>query len=240
MMQYTLIKIPVKEVLEQTFDITISKETEIERGYRITQSPSLLFDQIERIRGTQVSHLREIILVVAKKNPKQEAALRKLLTDGFYYNGVHYRRFGKSASQAKEGITAFVCDEIYEELYAVTQMDIPVQSCIISKYEAQRCLLFSSCTPICDYMPNIVIIGKYEKTLRSQWIKYVSETQKEFTDPDSGETKPYTSREVKEGFRDLTISPFDGCGCHERDFMETVSAQLCYNTYIRFLTVHRW
>ena len=28
MMQYTLIKIPVKEVLEQTFDITISKETE--------------------------------------------------------------------------------------------------------------------------------------------------------------------------------------------------------------------
>ena len=79
MMQYTLIKIPVKEVLEQTFDITISKETEIERGYRITQSPSLLFDQIERIRGTQVSHLREIILVVAKKNPKQEAALRKLL-----------------------------------------------------------------------------------------------------------------------------------------------------------------
>lgn len=138
MMQYTLIKIPVKEVLEQTFDITISKETEIERGYRITQSPSLLFDQIERIRGTQVSHLREIILVVAKKNPKQEAALRKLLTDGFYYNGVHYRRFGKSASQAKEGITAFVCDEIYEELYAVTQMDIPVQSCIISKYEAQR------------------------------------------------------------------------------------------------------
>ena len=45
MMQYTLIKIPVKEVLEQTFDITISKETEIERGYRITQSPSLLFDQ---------------------------------------------------------------------------------------------------------------------------------------------------------------------------------------------------
>ena len=226
MMQYTLIKIPVKEVLEQTFDITISKETEIERGYRITQSPSLLFDQIERIRGTQVSHLREIILVVAKKNPKQEAALRKLLTDGFYYNGVHYRRFGKSASQAKEGITAFVCDEIYEELYAVTQMDIPVQSCIISKYEAQRCLLFSSCTPICDYMPNIVIIGEYEKTLRSQWIKYVSETQKEFTDPDSGETKPYTSREVKEGFRDLTISPFDGCGCHERDFMETVSAQL--------------
>ena len=56
------------------------------------------------------------MLVVAKKNPKQEKDLRYILNNGFIYNGVHYSRFGKSASQGKDGITAFVCDEIFDEV----------------------------------------------------------------------------------------------------------------------------
>lgn len=119
-----------------------------------------------------------MILVVAKKNPRQEKELRHILNNGFFYNGVHYSRFGKSASQAKEGITAFVCDTIFDELYQITQMDLPVRECVISKYEAQRCLLFSSCTLIPDYMPNIVIIGEYEKILPNQLIKFVVEREK--------------------------------------------------------------
>ena len=57
-------------------------------------------------------------------------------------------------------------------------MDIPIDECVISKYEAQRCLPFSSCTLIEGYMPNIVIIGEYEKTLSNQLIKYVVEKRK--------------------------------------------------------------
>ena len=98
------------------------------------------------------------MLVVAKKNPKQEESLRRILNDGFTYNGIHYSRFGKSASQGKDGITAFVCDEIFDELYLITQMDIKIDECVISKYEAQRCLPFSSCILIKDYMPNFLII----------------------------------------------------------------------------------
>lgn len=166
------------------------------------------------------------MLVVAKKNPKQEKDLRYILNNGFMYNGVHYTRFGKSASQGKDGITAFVCDEIFDELYMITQMDIEIDECVISKYEAQRCLPFSSCTLIKDYMPNIVIIGEYEKTLHNQLIKYVVEKEKEFTDKETGKKKKYKSREIEEGHKDLKLSPFDGCGCHEHEFMENVSAQL--------------
>lgn len=166
------------------------------------------------------------MLVVAKKNPKQEKDLRKILDEGFTYNGIHYSRFGKSASQGKDGITAFVCDSIFDELYMITQMDIKIDECVISKYEAQRCLPFSSCTLIKDYMPNIVIIGEYEKTLYNQLIKYVVEKDKEFIDKETGKTKKYKSREIEEGYKDLNLSPFDGCGCHEHEFMETVSAQL--------------
>lgn len=131
------------------------------------------------------------MLVVAKKNPKQEESLRKILNDGFTYNGIHYSRFGKSASQGKDGITAFVCDEIFDELYLITQMDIKIDECVISKYEAQRCLPFSSCTLIKDYMPNIVIIGEYEKILKNQLIKYVVEREKEFVDETTGKKKKY-------------------------------------------------
>ncbi len=224
--QYTLVKIPIKELISQNYDVTIDRDTEIDNEYLIAQGTSLLFDQIERLRGKFSTHISEIILVVAKKNPKQEKQLRHILDVGFSYNGIHYSRFGKSASQGKEGITAFVCDDIFDELYMITQMDIEIDECVISKYEAQRCLPFSSCTLIHDYMPNIVIIGEYEKVLQNQLIKYVVERDKEFTDKETGKIKNYKSREIEEGYKDLKLSPFDGCGCHEYEFMENVTAQL--------------
>lgn len=210
--QYTLLKIPIKEIILQHFDITIRRNEEMEKGYLTTQEPSLLFDQIERLRGRPSEHISEMILVTAKKNPKQESDLRKLLREGFCCNGIHFRRFGKSASQAKAGITAFICDSMYDDLYAATQMDIETSRCVISKYEAARCLVFSSCTLLHHYMPNIVIIDEYKKILPDQYIKYVI-------------TKD-GRREIQEGCKDLEISPFDGCGCHEHEFMEHMRKEL--------------
>lgn len=223
---YTLIKIPIKLLIDNNFDVIIDRNTELSNEYLITQGDSLLLDQIERIRGRKSNHIKELIIVVAKKNPKQEESLRHILNVGFTYNGIHYKRFGKSASQGKNGETVFVCDEIFEELYRITQMDIEVKECVISKYEAQRCLPFSSCTLIRDYMPNVVIIGEYEKTLENHLIKYVVERKREFTNKETGEKKTYNAREIEEGYKDLKLSPFDGCGCHEYEFMKNVSEQL--------------
>ena len=224
--QYTLVKIPIKEIINQDYNVVMDKETEIKNEYLITQGTSLLFDQIERLRGKFTSHINEVILIVAKKNPKQEQYLRHILNEGFVYNGIHYSRFGKSASQGKDGITAFVCDEMFDELYRITQMDIEVEECVISKYEAQRCLPFSSCTLIHNYMPNIIIIGEYEKTLENQLIKYVVERKREFVDKETGKKKTYNAREIEEGYKDLNLSPFDGCGCHEYEFTKNISKQL--------------
>lgn len=226
MTQYTLIKIPLKELIEQDFCVSIDREEEICREYLVAQPPSLLFDQLERLRGKSSMHISEVILVVAQKSIRQKGDLKRVLADGFWYNGVHYNRFGKSASQAKDGITAFVCDAFFDELYAITQMDIAIDECVISKYEAQRCLAFSSCTLIKGYMPNIVIIGEFQKTLKDQYIKYVTEKEKSFIDPETGEKISYRAKEIEEGVHDLTISPFDGCGCHERDFMEEAGRQM--------------
>lgn len=224
--QYTLVKLPIKEIIKGEFDFSFTKEEEIQKNYRIAQGDSLLFDQIKRIRGKEESHITEIILVDAKKNPRTESALKEILTNGFTYNGIHYKRFGRSASQGKVGITGFICDEMYDELWKASLMDIEVDECVISKFEAQRCLIFSSCTLIYDYIPNIVIIDEYEKILPKQKIKYVVEREKEYTDKNTGETKKYKSREIEEGNYDMKISPFDGCGCHELEFSTMCGAQL--------------
>lgn len=224
--QYTLVKIPIKEIIKQEYDVELTQDQEIDNEYLIKQGTSPFFDQIEMLRGYFCERINEIVLVIAKKNSSQEEYLKYILDNGFSYNGVHYKRFGKSASQGKDGITAFVSDAIFDELYMITQMDIEIDECVISKYEAQRCLVFSSCTLIQNYMPNIVIIGEYEKTLQNQSIKYVVEREREFIDKETGKAKKYKSREIEEGYKDLKLIPFDGCGCHEKEFMENTSAQL--------------
>ncbi len=254
--QFSLIKIPLRIIKDSNNDVHMSRTDAIDNNYMIAQGNSLLFDQIERLRGYQTEHISELILVVAKKNPSQEDFLREILRNGFDYNNRHYVRFGKSASQGKEGITVFVSDSIYEELYMITQMDIEIDECVISKYEAQRNLVFSSCTLVPDYMPNIVIIGEYEKTLKDQWIRYVVERYKEYTDKETGEVKKYKTREIEKGYHDIPLSPFDGCGCHEAEFMERTSAALGldynavgnqvrlpfikgFSTYVPFKTIFR-
>lgn len=224
--QFVLAKIPLKLIIKQACKVCISEDDEINNGYLIEQSNSLLFDQIERIRGSFSERIKEFILVEAPKNPKTENELRYILNNGFTYNGMNYVRFGKSASQGKDGITAFCDANIYEELFMVTQMDVEIDECVISKYEAQRCLPFSSCTLINEKLPYIVVIGEYTKVLENQYIRYVVENEKEYVDKDTGEQKKYKSREIEEGSHPIKLSPFDGCGCHSRKVSEMARTAL--------------
>ena len=43
--RYTLIKIPIRELISQNFDVVLNQESEIQNGYRIAQGDSLLFDR---------------------------------------------------------------------------------------------------------------------------------------------------------------------------------------------------
>jgi hypothetical protein len=222
--QFKLIKIPIKEIIKNNFIMNLSAD--YEEQYIIKQGTSLLFDQIERLRGQFSERIDELILVEAPKNKNTEKDLRYILNDGFKYAGIKYVRFGKSASQGKDGITAFVDERIYSELYMITQMDIEIDECVISKYEAQRCLPFSSCTIIDGKLPYIVVIGEYTKVLYDQYIKYVVEKEKEFTDKETGEIKTYNGREIEEGYHDIKLSPFDGCGCHDKNLSKRAKEAL--------------
>ena len=219
--QYQLAKITIDELIGAKFDLNYMPEEEVERGVIIEQQDSLLFDQLRRVRGGESVRIKELVYVEARKNPKKQDALVHILRDGFNYNGTHYVRFGKSASQGKAGITVFIDAAIFDEMTKVTQLDLEMDKCVISKYESQRCLLFSSCTIVGGDLPNIVIIDEYEKVIPHQYIKYVDSEEREFTDKDGKEHK-YKARVIKDGYHDIELSPFDGCGCHTHEFSERV------------------
>ena len=69
--QYTLVKLPIKKLIDSEYDLSLSKNEEIDNEYLIKQGDSLLFDQIQRLRGRFSTHIKELMLIVAKKNPKQ-------------------------------------------------------------------------------------------------------------------------------------------------------------------------
>jgi hypothetical protein len=224
--QYQLIKLTLKQIINQDFDVKYTLEQEIENQLIIEQQNSLLFDQIRRIRGYETERINEIILVEAKKDPKKTELLARLINDGFYYNDVHYIRFGKSQSQGKDGITAFIDKNIYDELFIITQLDIQVKECVVPKYEGQRCLPFSTCTLIEDKIPYIVIVDEYTKILPQQKIRYVVEKEGDYTDKETKQQKKYKDRVIEEGLYDIKISPFDGCGCHSKDTSELFTKYL--------------
>ena len=218
-----MIKIPIREIVKQNYNVKLTKDEEIKKDYVIQQLDSLLFDQLRQIRGKDSPRINELILVIAKKTKKKEDLTKKLLYEGFNYNNVHYVRFGKSSAEGKAGITVFVDDRIFTELTNRTQLDIPIDSCVVSKYENQRCLPFSTCTLVDGELPYIVIVNEYTKVLPQQMIRYVVEKKKEFIDKQTGEIKPYNSREIEEGLHDIQLSPFDGSGCHTHEISKRIS-----------------
>ena len=201
----------------------MTKDEELQKDYLIAQQNSLLLDQLRQIRGKDSVRINELILVEAKKNKNTKEATQHILRNGFDYNDVHYVRFGKSSSQGKAGITVFINSEIYNEMFIITQLDIPIDKCVVSKYENQRCLPFSTCTIIDGEIPNIVVIDEYTKVIKNQQIRYVVEKEKEFKDKSTNKIKKYNAREIEDGVHDIQISPFDGCGCHTHEVSERIS-----------------
>lgn len=209
--QYFILKIDVKDIISSDYDLHYEKEKE--EKCMIAEGESSLIYQIERIRGRKESFVKEIICVLAKHDKKKWPQYDRLFREGFCYNGKHYTRIGKSASQSKEGVTVFVDSEVYPEINRISLLDMEVEDTdlVIPKFESQRCLIFSTCTLLKNLeIPNIVIVDEYTKILPAQDIKYAREVSKEKED---GGT--YSVREISDGVVDVKLSPFDGCGVHD-------------------------
>lgn len=234
--RYQILSVPLSKINED-FVLDIDNES----AYLIEHGDSLFDDQLNQLCGDtfeitivnnqEIIRIPQVILIEAKKNPKTTEKLRNVLTNGFMYNNNKYIRYGKSASQGKDGITLFIDETVYDYMFEASQLGVKVDECVISKYEAQRSLTLSSCTLINQKIPYIVIVGEYTKIIPQQYIRYVIEDENEIIDKNTNDKKNIRVRKIEEGYHDIKISPFDGCGCHDKSMSELWSKEIGLSGY---------
>ena len=103
--RYQILSFILSDITKNNFELTLNSKEE--EKFLIAHDDSLFDDQLRRICNIDVSDIKtktdikisQVILVEAKKNPKKNALIEKLISDGFTYNKVHYVRYGKSGSQ---------------------------------------------------------------------------------------------------------------------------------------------
>lgn len=221
---YDILKININDLPKPSFDLQMSSKTEFRHLIRQQNTP--LFEQIKKLRGYETKKIEELIFLEAKHNKKKISYLKTVLKDGFMYNGRHYKRFGKSASQAKDGVTVFIASDYYDEVMESSQLGIEVDKCVVSKYESYRCLILSACQMVDGKIPNIVMVDEFTKVIPDQYVRYAIEKDVDIVDKKTNQKKAYKNRVIEEGYQDIEISPFDGFGVHTEEMSKLWSGFL--------------
>ncbi|QWU13388.1 hypothetical protein SAMN04487895_10354 [Paenibacillus sophorae] len=206
-MLFDVLKIKLKQIIDSDFNLKLSPEEESE--FIIRQETTPLTDQLAVVNGYQAERLDDLIVLDGKKDNKKESYLKRALRQGFIYNGAKFVRFGKSSSQAKDGITVFIKEVISKEMQERSCLGLHIKKDIISKFESYRCLILSSYKPTDCEIPYIVIIDEFEKTLHPEIIRYVDDVKSVGKDG-----KTYNNKGIKQGKKAIKLSPFDGFGIH--------------------------
>jgi hypothetical protein len=222
---FDILKIKIQDIIKSNFSLHIDDNEQSK--YIIRQQDTPLFRQLSLIRGYENKIITELIFVEAKHNKKRTEDLKKLLQEGFTYNDKHYVRFGKSSSQAKDGITVFIDASIHPNMLERSQLGVGIDKCTISKYESYRCLILSSCQIVNEKLPYIVIVDEYKKIIPNQHVRYAVEKDVVYIDKNTNEKKiAKNQRFIEEGFRDIDISPFDGFGVHIKEVSELFNGHI--------------
>jgi hypothetical protein len=201
--------------------INIVKE-ELDR-YLVQEFDNQLFRIIRNITGNIDKQIDEIIFV--DTHGKKED-LESILYNGIAFNKRMYDYYGKNASMSRNGIIALIDRNIIVEVDKYAMMDIKLNKVTLSKFEAQKHLLMSSCHFIENWIPNIVIIKDFEKIIPNQFIRYVADVEKEYTDKETKEKEKYFEKTIAEGYKDIKVCPADGSGIHSPAVTKCVSDRI--------------
>lgn len=220
---YTTSKYPFRTLRDLNFDLTLTDQEAAH--YEIRQADNLLFHQIRRITGELENCARYIAFVDCKGATSDEESLSRLILEGFTVNGVHYVVSERSASMTRNSILSFVQEEIADRLYEAVTSGADPGPTVISKLMAYRGLFLSSCHCLDGFLPKVIVVPDYECVLPEQHIKYVYDKEVTFQN-EAGETVPWKQKDVTDGYRDIKVAPFDGCGIHHPAITDEVKFRL--------------
>jgi hypothetical protein len=176
-------------------------------------------EYVKKYEETKKSRYKEYIVGFS--------ALNRVIREGFKYNGVVYKRFGKSSSMARNSTIAFVSEKIYDELFDITTMGIDLNKpMVLSKFEAYRGLLFSSSVVIQKDLPYIVLVDDFDKYIPNQKIKYTVEEDYEYIHKTTGKKVKTKKYPIMSGVDKVKISCFDGMGIHSKEMAQKFAIAL--------------
>ena len=206
---FGVIKIELKELINNNYKI---ENTDL-NYYIVRQQYNQLFRQIKRIKGNIKNNIiKDVVFLDCKSYKNYEPELRYILENGFIINNTKYRFYGKSASMGRGGVIGFLSDSIYDEIDKVAMMGLKIEKTVLSKFEAYKHLMFSSCFCIEEKLPYMIVVDDYEKVIPNVHIKYVDEEEIPYKDKVTGEDKVFKQKVIKEGYKDIKINTNDGTG----------------------------
>lgn len=151
--------------------------------------------------------------------------MTEVILNGFYLNGVHFVLCERSASMTRNSILSFIDADIAAPVQEAITMGASSKPTVISKLMAYRGLCLSSCHCLDGYRPKIIVVPDYECVLPQQHIKYIYNETLTFTNND-GDEVPWTQKNVADGYKDIKVTPFDGCGVHHPAITDEVQFRL--------------
>ena len=221
---YTVRKFKFKSIIDSKFNLNLTREEEKE--FLIAQQDNLLFRQIRLITNNDNKYNPYIIFIDIHGGKNYQKELSELIGSGFIYNKRRYVVSERSASMTRNAILSFVDISIEDKLNRAITMDLTMKKTVLSKYQAYRGLLLSSCHAIEDWYPNIVIVPDCTRLIENQKIKFVVDKQIEYVDKNTQEDKIWVQKDIEEGIRDIEINAFDGTGIHHPEITKYIKNYL--------------
>lgn len=221
---YTVRKFKFKSIIDSNFNLNLTREEEKE--FLIAQQDNLLFRQIRLITNNDNKYNPYIIFVDIHGGKNYKDELSSLIENGFIYNKRRYVVSERSASMTRNAILSFVDISIEKKLNRAITMNLRMKKTVLSKYQAYRGLLLSSCHAIENWYPNIVIVPDCMRLIENQNIKYVVDKQVEYVDKNTQEDKIWVQKDIQEGVRDIEINAFDGTGIHHPEITNYIREYL--------------
>lgn len=154
----------------------------------------------------------DVIFIDCKNNKNYQSVLENIVRNGVIVNGIKYLYWGKSASMSRHGVLGMVSEKMYNVVETHAMMDIKLDKVVLSKFEAYKCLLLSSCFCIEEDIPYMIVVPDYETIVKNVKIKYVDEIEKNYIDKNTGEEKIFKEKVIKEGIKDIPNCINDGAG----------------------------
>lgn len=233
---YSVLKLPISYIVNNNYNIKLTQEDAMK--FQVLQGDNMLFRLVRMISNDYDKYQKFVVFVDSTGCQNKPDVLKRILEKGFSIGKFKYVLSERSASMVRQNMLSFVESHIEPELNRRISMDLDFadKKVTISKLLAYRGLCLSSCHCLEDWIPKIVVVDDYKRTIPDQTIKYVYDKKISFIDRNTGSEREWVQKDIATKETDIDINAFDGCGiCHPsimREFEQRIGTKEKINSII--------